>query len=127
MLDAEKNQAYTLAKKPAPVSVPGNKIIEEFIGKLNTETDKYSVAKMVAPPGWQEPAQTPLFDEITIVISGRLQAEINGRKVIIGENETFVAHKNHTVTYSNPFDADAVYWAICMPAFSIETVNREPN
>lgn len=72
MLYAEKNKANTLAKKPAPVFVRGSIFIEEFIGKLNTGTEKFSVAKMVAPPGCKEPAQTPNFDEITILISGKL-------------------------------------------------------
>lgn len=125
MSDAENEQAYTLAKKPTAIPVPGNKVIEEFIGNLNTGTDAFSVARMVAPADWKEPAQTPEFDEITIMISGRMQVEIDGKRIIISEQETFVAHKNHTVRYSNPFDEEAVYWAVCIPAFSIETVNRE--
>lgn len=125
MPNAAKTNAYTLARKPASIPVPGNKIIEEFIGKLNSETGEFSVARMAAPSGWDEPRQTPEFDEITIMISGKMQIETGGEKLVIKEKEVFVAHKNHTIRYANPFDEEAVYWAICVPAFSIETVNRE--
>lgn len=114
----------THALAPVKIPVPGNKIIEEYIGLLNSGTSRFSVARMVAPPGWEEPEQTPEFDEITIVINGRMQAEVDGTVVEIAPNQPFVAHKNSTVRYSNPYGEPAEYWAVCVPAFSPETVNR---
>lgn len=119
-----KTKSSTHALAPVKIPVPGNKVIEEFIGLLNSGTSQFSVARMVAPPGWEEPEQTPEFDEITIVINGRMQAEVDGQAVEIAANQPFVAHKNCTVRYSNPFDEQAEYWAVCVPAFSPETVNR---
>ena len=112
---------------PTEIPVPGNKIIEEFIGLLNSGTSQFSVARMVAPPGWEEPEQTPEFDEVTIVIRGSMQAEIDGKSVKIEANQPFVALKNSTVRYSNPFDEPAEYWAVCVPAFSPDTVNRSES
>lgn len=125
MKNAVKRVAYTLAKEPARVPVPGNKTIEEFIGQLNSETNEVSVAYMIAPPGWKEPEQTPEFDEITIVVSGCMQVEAAGDKIILEANQTILIHRNQTVRYSNPFEESVEYWAICIPAFTNETVNRE--
>lgn len=119
--------AYTLARKPQAIPVPGDKQIDEYIGRLNTGTNPVSVARMEAPPGWGEPEQTPEFDEITIMLEGKMQVEINGEELILGAGETILVHKNHTVRYSNPFKSKAVYWAICIPAFSPETVNRKDD
>lgn len=115
------------ALAPVKIPVPGNKIIEEYIGLQNSGTSQFSVARMVAPPGWEEPKQTPAFDEITIVIRGMMQAEIDGKAVKIEPNQPFVARKGSTVRYSNPYDEPAEYWAICVPAFSPDTVNRSDS
>jgi mannose-6-phosphate isomerase-like protein (cupin superfamily) len=120
-----KKEAYAHALEPAVIPVPGNKTIEEFLGLLNSGHSQVSVAHMIAPPGWGEPAQTPGFDEVTIVISGKMRAEIGGDSIDIGPGQPFMAHKGHKVRYSNPFTEPAEYWAICLPAFSMETVNRE--
>lgn len=125
MANTEKTEAFTFAKKPTLIPVPGDKIIEEFIGLLNSETERVSVAKMVAPPGWGEPEQTPEFDEITIVLSGKMLVEMDGEKIELYPSQPFLAYKNHKVRYSNPFNEPAEYWAICVPAFTNETVNRE--
>ena len=109
---------------PVKIPVPGNKIIEEYIGLQNSGTSQFSVARMEAPPGWEEPMQTPEFDEVTIVIKGSMQAEVDGRAVKIEPNQPFVARKGSTVRYSNPYDKPAEYWAVCVPAFSPDTVNR---
>lgn len=124
MADMKKTGAYTLATTSTKIPVPGNKVIEEFIGLVNSGTAITSVAKMVAPPGWGEPAQTPEFDEITIVLSGKMRVEINGETVDLESNQPFIAHKHQNVRYSNPFEEPAEYWAICIPAYSNETVNR---
>ena len=80
---------------------------------------------MKAPPGWSEPYQTPNFDEFTLVIRGRKQFIIDGKKLILNAGESIKILKNTRVQYSNPFDEECEYIAICTPAFSIESVNRE--
>ena len=120
-----RKEAYTHALSPAVIPVPGNKTIEEFLGHQNSGHQQLSVARMVAPPGWEEPPQTPEFDEVTIVLSGKMQAEIAGEVIEIDAGQPFLVHKGHTIRYSNPFNEPAEYWAICTPAFSIDTVNRE--
>lgn len=125
MAEIQKTHAYTFAKSPTQIPVPGNKIIEEYIGLLNSSTSGVSVAKMVAPPGWEEPAQTPEFDEITIVLSGRMQVEMEGKAIELKPNQPFLAHKQNRIRYSNPYSEPAEYYAICIPAYSNETVNRE--
>lgn len=117
--------AYTIAPDPKAIPVPGNKQIDEYIGRLNTGTGSVSVARMEAPPGWGEPEQTPEFDEITIMLEGKMLIEINGEDIILETGQTILVHKNQTVRYSNPFEEKAVYWAVCIPAFSPETVNRK--
>lgn len=125
MAEVEKQDAFTFAKKATQIPIPGNKVIEEFVGLLNSGTNQVSVAKMVAPPGWGEPPQTPEFDEITIVTSGKILVEIKEKAIEVQADQPFIAHKNNKIRYSNPFDTPAEYWAICIPAFSNETVNRE--
>lgn len=120
-----RKKEYTHALSPAVIPVPGNKTIEEYLGLQNSGHRQLSVARMVAPPGWEEPAQTPEFDEVTIVLSGKMQAEIAGEVIEIEPSRPFLAHKGFKIRYSNPFDEPAEYWAICTPAFSTDTVNRE--
>lgn len=119
------DHSYILGSLPKEIPVPGNKVIEEFIGRVSTSTENISVAKMKAPPGWAEPAQRPRFDELTLVVTGKMQVEIENETVILEKDQPFIARKNCTVRYSNPFDKPAEYWAICIPAYSNETVNRE--
>ena len=119
-----RNRPYTLAQKPTLIPVPGDKTISEYIGRVNSDTQAVSVARMEAPPGWSEPAQTPQFDEITIMLEGKMMVEINGEEILLEAGQTIMVHKNHTVRYSNPFSDNAIYWAVCVPAFSPETVNR---
>ena len=80
---------------------------------------------MVAPPGWSEPFQTPEFDEITFIISGKKQFELDGEAIILSANESICVHRGTRVKYSNPFDEPVKYLSICVPAFDIERVNRE--
>jgi len=82
---------------------------------------------MVAPPGWSEPFQTPSFDEITIVIRGQKQFELDGETVVLGAGEAILVKAGTRVRYANPFSESTEYWSICMPAFSIDTVNREES
>lgn len=114
-------------KNPQPFVVPttDGKLIEEHHGLASTGTSAYSLAHMIAPPGWGEPFQTPAFDEITIVVCGKKQFELDGELVILGPGEAIMVKAGTQVRYSNPFEESTEYWSICMPAFSIDTVNRE--
>lgn len=116
---------YLIQKKPVTIPVPGNKIIEEHFGRVATEDSDFSVAHMKAPSGWSEPAQIPEFDEITIMIAGKMKILINDdEEIIVEAGQSFMSKKGVKVQYSNPFDETNEYWSICIPAFSPETVNR---
>jgi len=112
--------------RPARIPVVGDppKQIEEFVGKVNTDTDSVSIARMVSPPGWEEPAQTPAFDEYTLVLSGLLRVEHDGGVVDVRAGEAVVTHGGERVRYSTPGEG-AEYIAVCLPAFSPDTVNRD--
>ncbi len=103
------------------------KIIEEFVGRVNSATDEISIAKMTSPSGWREPGQTPEFNEYTIVLKGELQVETRDalHKVVAGQAITVNA--GEWVRYSTPGPDGAQYIAVCLPAFSPETVHRDDN
>jgi quercetin dioxygenase-like cupin family protein len=109
------------------IPVPGNKLIEEFIGRISTGDRNLSIAHMIAPPGWSEPPQTPEFDEVTIMIRGKMCILVNGIEHVIGAGEVILCHRGVAVQYSNPFDTENEYWAICVPAFSVEAARRTDN
>ena len=111
---------------PTLVAAPGEppKQIEEFVGRVNSQTDGVSIARMVSPPGWEEPAQTPAFDEYTIVLRGLLRVEHDGGVLDVRAGEAVVAHEGERVRYSTP-GVGAEYVAVCLPAFSPDTVNRD--
>jgi quercetin dioxygenase-like cupin family protein len=117
-------RTFIHSKKPIKIDVPGNKLIEEFIGKVANNESSVSVAHMIAPPQWSEPHQTPSFDEITIMIRGKMQVETGEETIILQAGEVFFIQKNTTVLYSNPFDEENEYWAICVPAFSLDSAGR---
>lgn len=112
---------------PAPFVVPttDGKLIEEHVGLASTGTPQYSLAHMVAPPHWTEPHQTPAFDEITIVVRGRKQFEIDGEIVELQAGQALLIRGGARVRYSNPYDETCEYWSVCVPAFNPATVNRE--
>jgi quercetin dioxygenase-like cupin family protein len=114
-----------LIEKPAIITAEGNKpkLIREYIGKVRTHTSTISIARMESPEGWIEPAQTPEFDEYTIVIKGTLMAEVNGEMYKINEGQTILVSSGETVRYSTPKGAE--YMAVCLPAFSPDIVHRE--
>ena len=117
---------YRIQDTPVRISVPGNKIIEEHVGRASTGNDTLSVARMVAPVGWSEPVQTPEFDEATIIVSGAMQIEIDRNELIkLQAGSSIVVNKGIPVRYSNPFDEECEYWAVCIPAFSVDTANRD--
>ncbi len=114
-------------KSPSVIKAAGNKVklIEEFVGIVNSETTDISIAKMTSPSGWEEPEQAPDFDEYTFVLKGSMHVKTQNDRFIINANEIFVAYKGETVQYSTPEPKGAEYLAICLPAFSPDTVNRK--
>lgn len=111
---------------PTRIPGPGGKTIEEHVGLVNSGTASVSVAHMVAPPGWGEPAQAPGFDEVTIVIRGTMRVEHDGGHLDVGPGETVLCEAGERVRYLNPSaEAECEYWAVCAPAFSPDTVRRE--
>jgi len=112
--------------RPTRIAVPGEprKVIEEFVGLVNSETDTVSIARMVAPAGWEEPAQKPEFDEYTIVLRGLVRVESAEGIADVAAGEAIITRRGERVRYSTPIE-EAEYIAICLPAFSPEAVNRE--
>ncbi|MCA9400831.1 MAG: cupin [Candidatus Omnitrophica bacterium] len=113
--------------KPTLIKACGNqpKIIQEFIGHVNSQTSDLSVAMMESPEGWKEPGQTPEFDEYTLVLEGTLQVETSTEKYLIGAGQAIIAFKGEWVRYSSPKVGGAKYIAVCHPAFHPETVHRD--
>ena len=109
----------------APTVVPGigDKVIRELVGRVNTGTEGVSVARMTSPAGWTEPAQTPAFDEITVVLEGGVVVEHDGGTITVGPGEAVLARAGERVRYSTPDGAE--YVAICVPAFSPDTAHRD--
>jgi mannose-6-phosphate isomerase-like protein (cupin superfamily) len=117
----------TLIPQPTRIQAAGNKpkLIDEFIGRVNTKDTRLSVAQMRSPGGWVEPGQTPEFDEFTIVLKGMLRVTHRGGVLDVHAGQAVVAHASEWVQYSTPHPEGAEYIAICLPAFSIETVHRD--
>jgi mannose-6-phosphate isomerase-like protein (cupin superfamily) len=116
---------FIIQDKPSLIPVPGGKLIEEHFGMGSILTGDYSIAHMTAPPGWGEPFQTPEFDEITYIISGKKQVEIEDKKIKLTKNQSIFVPRGTRVRYSNPFDVPVDYISVCIPAFTIGRVNRE--
>lgn len=113
--------------KPTIIEAAGNKpkIIEEFIGHVNSETSEVSIARMKSPAGWVEPGQTPEFDEYTVVLKGILNVKTKTEEFEVKAGNAIIVNKGEWVQYSSPHDEGAEYMAICLPAFSPETVHRD--
>lgn len=116
-----------IISKPTVIPAAGQppKIIEEFIGRANSQTTGISIAKMTSPSGWREPGQTPEFDEYTVVLKGELQVETRGAVYKVSAGQAIVIHAGEWVRYSTPAPAGAEYIAVCLPAFSPAMVHRE--
>jgi ethanolamine utilization protein EutQ len=117
----------TLVESPTRVEASGNKpkLIDEYIGVVNTGTTALSVAHMRSPGGWQEPGQRPEFDEFTIVLAGRLRVEHADGELSVGAGQAVVAAAGEWVRYSTPDPEGAEYIAVCLPAFSPQSVHRD--
>lgn len=116
---------HLVVSDPTRIPVPGGKLIEEFFGRVRTGQASFSLAHMVAPPGWGEPAQAPEFDEITIMVRGRMRIEVGAETVDLEAGQAFFVEKSEKVRYSNPFPEESEYWAVCIPAFSPELAHRD--
>jgi len=116
-----------LISSPAIIEAAGSKpkIIEEFIGKVNSSTNNISIAKMQSPAGWEEPGQTPEFTEYTVVIKGMLRVETNEAIFEVNAGQAIITYPGEWIRYSTPNPDGAEYVAVCLPAFSPETVNRD--
>lgn len=121
----QKNKKYTVQNSPFIVPTTDGKIIKEHFGNASHGDSKLSIAHMTAPAGWSEPFQTPEFDEYTFIIKGKKQFIIDGEELILEAGQSIKIEKNTRVQYSNPFTEVCEYLAICLPAFSIDLVNRE--
>lgn len=117
----------TLLSQPSRVRAAGNKpkLIDEYIGRLNSKNEAVSIAHMRSPGGWQEPGQTPEFEEFTVVLRGMLRVEHRDGSMEIRASQAVIAHRGEWVRYSTPEPEGAEYIAVCLPAFSIETVHRD--
>lgn len=117
----------TLIEQPTLIEAAGNKPkqIEEFVGRVNSRTDRVSIARMRSPGGWVEPGQTPDFDEFTIVLQGLVRVTHRGGVLDVRAGQAVIAHRGEWVQYSTPEPEGAEYLAICLPAFAPETVHRD--
>ena len=117
----------TLIAAPTRVEAAGNKpkLIDEYIGRVNSQTSAASVAHMRSPGGWQEPGQTPEFDEFTVVLRGALRVEYRGGTMDVRAGQAVIAHRGEWVRYSTPEADGAEYIAVCVPSFAMDTVHRD--
>lgn len=113
--------------KASVIKAAGNKpkVIEEFIGRVNSKTGSVSIARMKSPGGWTENGQTPDFDEYTIVLKGTLRVETRDATIDIHAGEAIIAQRGEWIRYSTPAVEGAEYIAVCVPAFSPDTVHRD--
>ena len=117
----------TLIAKPTRVEAAGNKpkLIDEYVGRINSATSAASIAHMRSPGGWQEPGQTPEFEEFTVVLRGTLRVEHRGGSIDVHAGQAVIAHRGEWVRYSTPSEDGAEYIAVCLPAFALDTVHRD--
>lgn len=113
--------------RPTRIEAHGEppKVIEEYVGRMNTATEAVSIARMVSPTGWAEPGQTPEFDEYTVVLRGALRIETRDGVHDVKAGEAIITSAGEWVRYSSPHEGGAEYIAVCVPAFSPETVRRD--
>jgi mannose-6-phosphate isomerase-like protein (cupin superfamily) len=117
----------TLISTPTRIEAAGNKpkLIDEFIGRVNSRHEGLSIAHMRSPSGWVEPGQRPEFEEFTVVLHGTLRVEYEGGQFDVNAGQAIVAHAGDWVRYSTPTETGAEYIAVCLPAFAPATVHRD--
>jgi mannose-6-phosphate isomerase-like protein (cupin superfamily) len=118
-----------LIEKPSRVAAAGTKpkLIDEYIGRVNSETKDLSVAHMRSPGGWIEPGQTPEFDEYTVVLRGLLRVEYGGGSIDVQTGQAVISPSGQWVRYSTPEPEGAEYIAVCSPAFTLDAAHRDPE
>ena len=118
-----------LILKPTLIKAVGNKpkVIQEFVGRVNSKTKTVSIARMKSPSGWREPGQRPRFDEYTVVLKGTLRVETKSKTYNVKAGQAIILRKGEWVRYSSPSNSGAEYVAVCIPAFSPQTVRRDPG
>lgn len=118
-----------LIDSPSVIQAAGTKpkLIEEFVGRVNTGHSGVSVARMRSPEGWVEPGQRPEFEEVTVVLSGMVRVEHEGGSIDVRAGQSVVAAPGEWIRYSTPEAGGAEYVAVCLPAFSPATVHRDPE
>jgi mannose-6-phosphate isomerase-like protein (cupin superfamily) len=126
-MQSRRKMVPTLIAAPTRVEAAGNKpkLIDEYIGRVNSRTTEASVAHMRSPGGWQEPGQTPDFDEFTVVLRGVLRVEHQGGTIDVHAGQAVIAHRGEWIRYSTPDEEGAEYIAVCLPAFAMDTVHRD--
>jgi ethanolamine utilization protein EutQ len=119
----------TLISEPTRIQSAGNKpkLIDEYIGRVNSSTTSASIAHMRSPAGWIEPGQTPTFDEFTVVLKGSLHVEYKNGSLDVSAGQAVIAHAGEWVRYSTPHEGGAEYIAVCLPAFSMNIVHRDQS
>jgi mannose-6-phosphate isomerase-like protein (cupin superfamily) len=117
----------TLIQQPSIVQAAGNKpkIIEEYVGRVNSKTESVSIARMKSPSGWVEPGQTPEFDEYTLVLRGVLRVTTREASMDVHAGQAIITRGGEWVQYSTPGPEGAEYVAVCLPAFSMDSVHRD--
>ena len=117
----------TLINAPSIIKAAGNKpkIIEEYVGRVNSKTTSTSVARMQSPGGWTEPGQRPEFDEFTVVLKGMLRVKTETETLDVRAGQAVIVNKGEWIQYSSPEGDGAEYIAVCLPAFSPDTVHRD--
>ncbi|WP_299361042.1 cupin domain-containing protein [Winogradskyella sp.] len=121
----KEEKKYTLQTSPFIVPTDDGKVIKEHFGLASDGNSQVSIAHMIAPPGWSEPFQTPEFDEYTFIIKGKKQFIIGDETLVLEAGQSIKVNKHTRLQYSNPFTEPCEYIAICLPAFSIDSVHRE--
>jgi mannose-6-phosphate isomerase-like protein (cupin superfamily) len=122
-------QMPKLIGAPTIIAAAGNKpkVIEEYAGRVNSGHTNVSVARMVSPHGWREPGQRAAFEEVTVVLRGMLRVEYEGGSLDVRAGQAVVTAPGEWVRYETPDANGAEYIAVCIPAFSPETVHRDPE
>jgi mannose-6-phosphate isomerase-like protein (cupin superfamily) len=124
---SEVSSLPILIEKPARVAAAGSKpkLIDEYVGRVSSDTQTLSVAHMRSPSGWTEPGQTPDFDEYTVVLKGMLLIEFQGGTLEVRPGQAVITRKGEWVRYSTPEPEGAEYIAVCSPAFTVDAAHRD--
>jgi mannose-6-phosphate isomerase-like protein (cupin superfamily) len=118
-------KSYLKQASPFVVPTSDGKLIEEHFGRASAGGGALSIARMVAPPGWSEPAQRPEFDEYTLVIRGRKRVSVDGEELTVAAGESLLVRRGASVRYANPFAEEVEYVSVCAPAFAPELAHRD--